>query len=104
MFDHRVRQIFNVGCRQIQAFGPCRWHDMPGVSGQEHAPKTQRLGDKAAQRRDALFDGRTGDQFRAALFVKTQAQFLPERVVGPLADPVGERHLQVIAAACFASL
>jgi hypothetical protein len=37
-------------------------------------------------------------------FVQAVAQFLPEGVVGPLLHLVGQRHLQVVAAARLAAL
>ena len=72
---------------------------MRGIAGQKHPPEPHRLGDEAAQRRDALFDRRPGDEFVDRLLVEPALQFVPEPFVRPLVDMIVERALHVIAAA-----
>jgi len=70
-----------------------------GIAGEEQAPEAQRLGDKAAQRRDALLERRPGHQRRGRLRIEPAAQLVPEFSIGPLLDLVAQRALQVVAAA-----
>src|ERR1700736_1931387 len=72
---------------------------MRGVAGQEHPAEPHRLGDKAAQGSDALFDRGPGNEVVDRLLVAALFQFIPEPVVRPLIDVIVERALYVIAAA-----
>src|SRR5262249_24527574 len=79
--------------------GPGRRHDVGGVTGEEQPSETHRLGDEAAQRRDALFERRTGHQALARLLVEACLQRFPEALVRPSLDLLGEASWKVIAAA-----
>src|ERR1700688_3954111 len=72
---------------------------MGGVAGEEHPPEPHRLGDETAQRRDALFDRRPGNEAVDRLLVQPPLQFVPELLVRPLVDMIVERTLHVVAAA-----
>ena len=74
------------------------------VSGQKQAAKAHRLGHKAAQGRNAFLDGSACDQIGTGLLVQAQAQLGPKSIVRPLVQRIGERHLQVVAAARGAAL
>ena len=99
-----VAEVFHVGGGQVQAFGAGGRHDVAGVARKEHAAKAQRLGHKAAQRGNAFFNAGAGDELVGSFAVQAQAQFGPKGVVAPLLHLVGQRHLQVIAAAGVAAL
>jgi hypothetical protein len=75
-----------------------------GVAGEEEAPEAQGLGDEAAQRGNALFDRGTGDELLRGVGRQAATKFGPEALVGPLVDLLGERDLQVGAAARAATL
>ena len=66
----RLRQVMHVAGREVEALGAGRRHDVGGVAGQEQAAEAHRLGDEAAQRRDALLDRGPGDQRCARLVVE----------------------------------
>src|SRR5690606_24469319 len=51
-----VEQIADVACGEIEALGARRRHDMPGVSSQEQAAETQRLGEGRTQRGKGRFE------------------------------------------------
>ena len=89
----------HVAGGEVEALGAGRRHDMRGVAGQEHPPEPHRLGDEAAQRRDALFDRGPGDEMVDRLRIQPPLQFVPESVVRPLIDVIVEAALHVIAAA-----
>ena len=89
----------HVAGGEVESLGAGRRHDVRGVAGQEHAAEPHRLGDETAQRRDALFDRRPGDELVDRLLVQPSLQFVPEPVVRPLVDVIVERALHVIAAA-----
>src|SRR6516225_11557761 len=72
---------------------------MGGVAGEEKPAETHRLGNEAAQRRDALFDRRTGHQPLARLLVQPRLQFVPKAFIRPGFDIFRETALDVIAAA-----
>jgi hypothetical protein len=78
VLDQRARQVAHVAGGQVQALGAGGRHDVGGVAGQEQAAEAHRLGDEAAQRRDALLDRRAGDQASARLRVEARAQLVPE--------------------------
>ena len=68
------------------------------IAGKEQAAIAHRLGNEAAQGRDALFDRRSGNQPVCDLVRQTALQLGPERVVRPVLRLVGQRHLDVVAA------
>src|SRR5215472_19379273 len=72
---------------------------MGGVDSQKQSAKPHRLGDKAAQRRDALFDRRPGHDGGCRLGVEPQLQLPPEPLVGPVLDMIVEAALDIEAAA-----
>src|SRR6266545_2799278 len=94
----------HIARRQVQALGAGRRHDVAGVAGEEQAPEAQGLGDEAPERRDALLDRGPGDELRRGVPGQAAAQLRPEALVGPLVDLLGERALQVVAAARAAAL
>jgi hypothetical protein len=55
-FDERAGQQNDVGNREIHALGAGRRHDMGGVAGEKKPAMAHRLGDEAAQRRDAFLE------------------------------------------------
>jgi hypothetical protein len=75
-----------------------RRHDVGGVAGEKQALVAHRLGNEAAQRRDALLDRRSGDQAGGNISRQSPVQLRPERLVRPILDRVLERHLDIIAA------
>src|SRR5262249_32376338 len=68
------------------------------------AAERHRLGDEAAQRRDALLDRRAGDERFRRIGRQAPAQLGPEALVGPLVDLLREPALQGVAAARPAAL
>jgi hypothetical protein len=72
--------------RPLAPVGGTMWR---GVAGQEQAAEAHRLGDEAAQRRDALLD-RLGPVTSRARRPRVQAaaQLVPEGVVAPVLDLV----------------
>ena len=72
---------------------------MRGVAGQKQAAVPHRLGDEAAQRRDALFDRRAGLQFGCGARVEAALQFIPEAIVAPFLDFLFEIALHIVTAA-----
>src|SRR6185369_14762689 len=74
-------------------------HDVGGVAGEEEPAEAHRLGDEAAQRRDALLDRRTGDERVGRSVVEARAKLGPEGIVAPAGGSVVERALDVVAAA-----
>ncbi|MNG12254.1 hypothetical protein D3C84_958530 [compost metagenome] len=88
----------HVGGGQVQAFGAGRRHDVRGVADQEQFAVLHRLDHGAAQRRDALFQRRTGYQPVGHVLRQAGLELVPEALIGPLFDLVGQRHLQVVAA------
>src|ERR1700722_15471362 len=72
---------------------------MGSIAGEKKPAEAHRLGDKAAQRRNALFDRRTGLQAIARLLIQPRLQFLPEALIRPGFDILREAALDVIAAA-----
>src|SRR5690606_36623650 len=83
---------------QVQAFGAGGRHDVAGVADQEHTAKRQRLGDKAAQGRDALFNRGAGNKLGGDLGRNAALQFFPEGLVGPILNLIFQRHLYIVAA------
>jgi cytochrome c peroxidase len=77
LFNGKGKCSAHVAGRQVQALGAGGRHDVRGVAGQEQAAEAHRLGDEAAQRRDALLDRRAGDQ-RSAASAAAAAQLVPE--------------------------
>src|SRR6185295_6785695 len=73
-------------------------------AGEEQPPERQRLGDEAAQRRDALLDRRAGDERLGRVAGQAPLQLRPEALVGPFVDLLRKRALQVVAAARAAAL
>ena len=53
VLDQRLEQVVHVAGGEVEALGAGRRHDVGGVAGQEQAAEAHRLGDEAAQRRDA---------------------------------------------------
>ena len=76
---------------------------MGGIARQEQAAKAHGLGHKAAQRGDALFERGAGGQVLAGFGIQAVAHLGPEGVVAPVLHLVGQRHLQVVAAAGVAA-
>src|SRR5690606_8878533 len=76
---------------------------MAGVAREKEPPEAQRLGDETAERRDALLERRSRDEPFAPLVVEPPLELLPEHVVRPVLDLVGQRDLQVVAASCAAA-
>src|SRR5271165_4573645 len=72
---------------------------MRGVAREQQAAEAHRLGDEAAQRRYAFLDRWTGDEAFARLAVEAQPELVPETLVRPCIDILGEAALEVIAAA-----
>ena len=70
---------------------------MSGIANQEHAAVLHRLADEGAQRCDALLQARTGHHGLGDFCRQTHLQFVPEALVRPVFDLVGQRHLQVVA-------
>jgi hypothetical protein len=103
VLDQRARQVLHVGRRQVQALGAGRRHDVGGVAGQEQAAEAHRLGDEAAQRRDALLDAGAGDHRSRQLRVEPAPQLVPEALVAPVFHLVVDRALHVVAAARHAA-
>src|SRR3546814_4622788 len=75
-----------------------RRHDVGGVAGEEQAAPAQRLGDEAAQWRDALLERGAGHQARGDVARELRLQALPEARVRPVVRVLVGRHLQVVAA------
>src|SRR5437667_157335 len=65
----------------------------------QHPPEPHRLGDEAAQGRNALFDRWPGDEMVGCPLVQPALELIPELIVRPLLDAVVERTLHVITAA-----
>src|SRR5262249_44433929 len=97
-------QVLDVGRCEVQPLGARRRDDVAGVSRQKHAPEAKGLGNEAAERRDDLLKRRARNETLATLVVEAKAKLLPEYFVGPLVDVVGDRHLQVVAAARVTAL
>ncbi|MNT62734.1 hypothetical protein D3C72_2004860 [compost metagenome] len=72
---------------------------MRSVAEQEQFAVLHRLNHVAAQWRDTFFQRRPGDQARANLFGQTGLEFIPEALIRPVIDVVGQRHLQVVTTA-----
>src|SRR6185295_5647977 len=70
---------------------------MGGIAGQEQSTEAHRLGDEAAQRRDALFDRRTDRHARGDLRPDPPLELVPEALVAPLVEMIFERTLHVTA-------
>src|SRR6187399_3334754 len=92
------RELVYIAGREVEAFRPGRRHDVSRVAGEKQPSVAQRLRDETAQRRDALFDRRTGAELRRRLYGQPCAQLVPEALVAPLAEVVVERTLHVAAA------
>ena len=72
---------------------------MRRIPREEKPAEAHRLGHEAAQRGDAFLDGGAGDEVANRLRVEPAPQLVPEAVVRPFLDPLGQRALQVIPAA-----
>ncbi|MNL16341.1 hypothetical protein D3C87_1373780 [compost metagenome] len=72
---------------------------MCGVADQKHPTVLHRFDHKAAQRRDAFFDGRSGHQIVRQLLRQTGFEFIPEALIGPVFDFFIGRNLQVVTSA-----
>src|SRR5260370_1223991 len=84
---------------EVQALRAGGRDDVRGVAGEEEAAEAQRLGDEAAPRRGALLDRRAGDERLRGGGTEAPAQLVPEARVGPFVELLGERALDVVAAA-----
>src|SRR5712672_3067282 len=89
----------DVARGEIQALRAGGRDAVRGVAGEEEAAEAQRLGDEAAQRRDALLDRGPGDERLCGGGAEAPAQLVPEARVGPFVELLGERTLEVVAAA-----
>src|SRR5712691_2527936 len=94
----------HVARGEVQALGAGRRDDVAGIASEEEAPEAQGLGDEAAQRGDALFDRRADDEPAGGIGRQAAAKLGPEALVRPLVDLLGERDLEVVAAARAATL
>src|SRR5579863_5516019 len=72
---------------------------MGGITSEKQPAKPHRLGNEAAQWRNALFDRGAGDEAIASLFVQAGLKLLPETFIGPGFDVLRKTALQIIAAA-----
>src|SRR5208282_4795077 len=72
---------------------------MGGVASEEKPAEAHRLGDEAAQRRDALLDRGAGDEAFAGLGIEPGLKLFPEALVRPGVGVLGETALQIVAAA-----
>src|ERR1700716_3246747 len=89
----------HVARGEVEALRTGGRDDVRRVAGEEEAAEAQRLGDEAAQRRDALLDRRAGHECLCGDRIEAPAQLVPEARVGPLFELLRERALHVIAAA-----
>src|SRR3984957_906674 len=89
----------HVAGGEVEPLGAGWRHDVGGVAGEEHAPEPHRLGHETAQRRDALFDRRSGDEEVRRLLIQTPFQLIPESLIRPLIDVIVETALHVVTAA-----
>ncbi|MNN51666.1 hypothetical protein D3C81_1663230 [compost metagenome] len=74
------------------------------VTDQEQVPVLHGFDHQAAQRSNALFQRRAGDQARCHVFRQAGLEFGPEALVGPVLHAFIQRYLQVVAAACLRTL
>ncbi|MNN37459.1 hypothetical protein D3C81_1514090 [compost metagenome] len=72
---------------------------MGSVTEQEQLAVLHRLDHIAAQRRDALLQGRASHQPVGHFLWQTRPEFIPEALIGPVFCLVGQRYLQVVTAA-----
>src|ERR1700751_5463603 len=94
----RALEIEDVGNREVEAFRSGRGDDMRGVAGEKEPAVSHGLGDKAAQRRNRLFDRRAGDDLARNVIREPPLELVPEFLVRPILDPRVEAALDVIAA------
>src|SRR5579883_176876 len=98
VFDQCLREIADVASGEIEALGARRRHYMGGIAGEQQPAEAHRLGDEAAQRCDAFFQRRTGDEPLAPLVVESRPELLPEALVRPGIDVLRQAALQIVAA------
>ena len=88
-------EIEHVARGEIQSLRSGRRHDVRRIASEKQLAVAHRLGDEAAQRRDALLDRRTRRHARGDVLADAQLEFVPEAIVAPLLDVIVERALHV---------
>ena len=73
------------------------------VACEKQTAVTHRFEHVAAQRRDALFEGRPARHVGGGFGSKTDGEFIPQPVVAPVFDTLGQRDVDIIAAASLGS-
>ena len=95
---HLPQEDRDVGDRQVHALGAGGRHDVRGVAGEEQPAEAHRLGDEAAQRRDALLDRRADRHPCGDFRTDPLLELVPESLVAPLIHVIVERALHGIDA------
>ena len=72
---------------------------MRGVAGQEQPAMLHGLEHTGAQRCYGHFEGGPAGDAMLRQRVEAQSNFVPETLLGPVLDPVGQRDLDLVAAA-----
>src|SRR5688572_11465867 len=97
--NKRRCELLDVANREVQAFRAGRRHDVRSVADQEQPSIAQRLGDEAAQGRNALLERRASGELRGELGWQARFDLVPKTLVVPFGDVGIELALQVAAAA-----
>ena len=91
----RAGEDEHVVDRQVQPFRSGGGNDVRRVAGQEQPSVLHRLHDEAPHRGDALLDDRTFREDPSVIRCETDAELVPDPIVGPRRDVLVRRHLDV---------